>query len=364
MNRILVIDDTAEIRNDIGFLLAAEGYEVLEAESGRKGIELAQTWAPHVIVCDINMPHMDGFAVLKQIRNLAVTRITPFIFLTARSERIDVRAAMDAGADDFITKPFQPPELITSVRTQINKTEERIKATEARLKELSENITTAVPHELRTPLHTVSGYADMLVREAHKVDTDQVVEWAQYIKEAGERLYQLIEHQILYVRLQVAAHTAEQRAEYAQSRLNDVNGLVEMLAMQLADKAGRKSDLTYDLEPAPTVALTYPDLIKILIEVLDNAFKFAPAGKPIHVIGRTRPDSYSICIEDQGRGMTKDQISRIGPYMQFDRSIYQQPGLGLGLAIVQEYLELYGGRLEITSIPGENTQVYLHLRCV
>jgi two-component system, sensor histidine kinase and response regulator len=364
MSRILVIDDTAEIRSDIGFLLAAEGYEVLEADSGRKGIELAQTWAPDVIVCDINMPHMDGYAVLKQIRNLAVTRITPFIFLTARSERIDVRAAMDAGADDFITKPFQPPELITSVRTQINKTEMRIKETEARIKEFSKNVMTAVPHELRTPLNTVSGYADMLMNQAHEVDSDQVVEWAQYIKEAGERLYQLVEHQILYVRLQVAAHTAEKRAEYAQSRLTDVNELVAMIATQLGDKAGRKDDLKFDLEPAPVVAFTYPDLIKILIEVLDNAFKFAPPHQPIHLVGRARADSYSICIQDRGRGMTAAQITQIGPYMQFDRDTYQQPGLGLGLAIVQEYLDLYGGRLEIISNPGQGTHVYLHLRCV
>lgn len=364
MSRILVIDDTAEIRSDIGFLLTAEGYEVLEADSGRKGLELAQTWAPDVIVCDINMPHMDGYAVLKQVRNLAVTRITPFIFLTARSERIDVRAAMDAGADDFITKPFQPPELITSVRTQISKTEMRIKATEARLKELSENITTAVPHELRTPLNTISGYADMLMSQAHQIDSDQVVEWAQYIKEAGERLYQLVEHQILYVRLQVAAHTEEKRAEYAQSRLTDVNNLVQMIVMQVGDKAGRVNDLLYDLDPAPVVALSYPDLIKILIEILDNAFKFAPTGFPIHVTGRTKPDAYSICVQDQGRGMTAEQITRIGPYMQFDRAIYQQPGLGLGLAIVQEYLELYGGRLEIISTSRRGTQVYLHLRCV
>lgn len=364
MSRILVIDDTAEIRSDIGFLLMSEGYEVLEADSGRRGIELAQTWAPDVIVCDINMPQMDGYAVLEQIRNLAVTRITPFIFLTARSERIDVRAAMDAGADDFITKPFQPPELITSVRTQINKTEMRIKATEARLRELSENITTAVPHELRTPLNTVSGYANMLMTQAHEIDADQVVEWAQYIKEAGERLYQLVEHQILYVRLQVSAHTAEKRAEYAESHLNDVNDLVEMIGTQIGDKSGRMSDLQFDLEPAPSVALTYPDLIKILIEILDNAFKFAPVNHPIYVTGRTRPDSYTISIKDQGRGMTAEQISRIGPYMQFDRAIYQQPGLGLGLAIVQEYIELYGGRLEIISTHGEGTQVCLHLRCV
>src|SRR5215218_1902592 len=285
MSRILVIDDTAEIRSDIGFLLMSEGYEVLEADSGRKGIELAQTWAPDVIVCDINMPHMDGYAVLEQIRNLAVTRITPFIFLTARSERIDVRAAMDAGADDFITKPFQPPELITSVRTQIHKTEMRIRESEKRRKDLIINIANAVPHELRTPLNTVSGYADMLMSQAHEIDADQVVEWAQYIKEAGERLYQLVEHQILYVRLQVYAHTAEKRAEYAQSRLSEVHDLVEMIATQIGDKSGRLSELKFNLEPAPAVALTYPDLIKILIEVLDNAFKFAPVNYPIHVIG-------------------------------------------------------------------------------
>jgi two-component system, sensor histidine kinase and response regulator len=364
MSRILVIDDTAEIRSNITDLLMMEGFDVREAENGRKGIELAQSWAPDVIVCDINMPVMDGFQVLEQIRNLAVTRITPFIFLTARAERLDMRSAMDAGADDFISKPFLPPELLASIRTQINKTAMRVKATEQKLRELSENITTAVPHELRTPLNTVSGYADMLARQAHKIDPEQVIEWAEYIKEAGERLGQLIEHQILYVRLQVWAHSPEKRAEYAVSYLSEVDSLVEMIATQIADKAGRASDMVFDFEPAPPVVCTYADLIKILVEVLDNAFKFALPDAPITLSGRMGTDTYIIGVQDRGRGMTAEQIERVGPYMQFDRAIYQQPGLGLGLAIVQEFLDLYGGRMEIISVPQQGTQVLLHLKCV
>lgn len=364
MSRVLVIDDTAEIRGDIAFILTEEGFEVQEAENGRKGIEIAQSWAPDVIVCDINMPQMNGYEVLEHIRNLAVTRITPFIFLTARSEHMDMREAMAAGADDFIPKPFRPAELLNSIRAQIHKTAMRIKATEDRLRELSDNITTAVPHELRTPLNTVSGFADMLMREAHEVDAEQIVEWARHIKEAGQRLYQLIEHQILYVRLQVWAQTPEKQAEYARSHLADIHNMVEMIATQIGDKSGRWNDLQFDLEAAPPVAMNYPDLIKILTELLDNAFKFSSADHPVRVVGRQADSTYLLIVEDQGRGMTSEQIKHVGPYMQFDRGIYQQPGLGLGLAIVREIVELYGGHMEITCVPGQGTQVTLHLKCV
>jgi len=119
--RILLIEDDTVLRENTAELLELAGYEVYMAPNGMKGIEAARKHSPHAIVCDIMMPEIDGYGVLQALSEDADTRKIPFIFLTAKTERKDVRKGMELGADDYLTKPFEEAELIGAIESRIAK---------------------------------------------------------------------------------------------------------------------------------------------------------------------------------------------------------------------------------------------------
>ena len=124
MNRtILVIDDNNEIRENTAEILELAGYTTLTAENGKKGVEVALTQKPSLIICDIMMPELDGYGVLHLLRKNDETQNTPFIFLTAKTERSDFRKGMEMGADDYVTKPFDDIELLNAVEVRLKKLE-------------------------------------------------------------------------------------------------------------------------------------------------------------------------------------------------------------------------------------------------
>ena len=116
---VLVIDDDAVIRSNILELLEAEGYRGIGAADGKAGVAAALAKRPDVIICDITMPVMDGHQVLRRIRDYPETAAVPFVFLTARAQREDVREGMALGADDYLTKPFTRQELLTCIRSRV-----------------------------------------------------------------------------------------------------------------------------------------------------------------------------------------------------------------------------------------------------
>lgn len=118
---ILVIDDNKDIRENTAEILDLAGYTTFTAENGKKGVEIALKEKPSLIVCDIMMPELDGYGVLHLIRKNPETEHTPFIFLTAKTERNDFRKGMEMGADDYITKPFEDIELLNAVEIRLKK---------------------------------------------------------------------------------------------------------------------------------------------------------------------------------------------------------------------------------------------------
>lgn len=121
MKRILVIDDEAKLRRQFAEFLTAEGFSVIEARNGREGIELARRERPDLVMCDITMPEMNGHRVLETLRQEPATAHLPFIFLTGWSEKADIRAGMNLGADDYLTKPVDPADLIAAVQARLRR---------------------------------------------------------------------------------------------------------------------------------------------------------------------------------------------------------------------------------------------------
>ncbi|MFW5709067.1 MAG: hybrid sensor histidine kinase/response regulator [Chloroflexota bacterium] len=356
--KILVIEDAEPLRNDIIEMLKFEGFEVRGAENGVIGVDVAFSFQPDLIICDIMMPEMDGYGVLDRLRKDTRTVSVPFIFLTAKTDRTDVRHGMGLGADDYLTKPFIASELLETIHARLEKQQTMREIVEARIRDLSDNIITALPHELRTPLNTIIGFSDMLMMEAQRLKPNQVAEWAQHINEAAQRLYRLVENYLLYVRAEVIARNREEMIALQEVYVTHPDTIVQFQASHKAHLFVRADDLVMDMiDGEVNVNVTDHDLGKVVEEVVDNAFKFSEPGTPVTVTSEVHDDKYVITVADKGRGMTREQVESIGVHMQFERWFYEQQGSGLGLAIAQRFVRLYRGRLEVESQEGVGTAV-------
>ncbi len=121
MKKILVIEDEPEMRRNLTTILRMENFQALPAASGRIGIELAKKQQPDLILCDVMMPEIDGYGVIAALRADTETVTIPFIFLTAKGEKPDIRAGMNLGADDYLIKPVAKPDLLAAIRSRLER---------------------------------------------------------------------------------------------------------------------------------------------------------------------------------------------------------------------------------------------------
>lgn len=129
--RILIIEDQTPMRRNLALMLQMEGYEVASAENGRLGLEKVREFQPDLVVCDVMMPEMDGYAVVQALRSEKATATLPFIFLTAKGDKGDLRVGMNFGADDYLTKPVIREDMLAAIRTRLARAqaiEERVQA--------------------------------------------------------------------------------------------------------------------------------------------------------------------------------------------------------------------------------------------
>jgi DNA-binding NarL/FixJ family response regulator len=124
MRKILVIEDEAQMRRNLLTILRLEKFEPLAAEHGKAGLELARRETPDLVLCDVMMPELDGYGVLRELHNDPATMNVPFIFLTAKGERTDVRSGMNLGADDYLVKPVDKADLLRAIHTRIARAEQ------------------------------------------------------------------------------------------------------------------------------------------------------------------------------------------------------------------------------------------------
>jgi CRP-like cAMP-binding protein/CheY-like chemotaxis protein len=141
--KILIIEDNNDIRESTAEILELTGYEVLQASHGKIGVELAQQHLPNIILCDIMMPELDGYGVLYLLSKNPDTATIPFIFLTAKAERVDFRKGMEMGADDYLTKPYDDIELLNAIESRLQKKEKQQALFSQQLQNMEDLSTTA-----------------------------------------------------------------------------------------------------------------------------------------------------------------------------------------------------------------------------
>jgi len=361
MTKILVVEDNEYILSSIIDVLQFEGFEAVGAFNGRDALVITHQQKLDLIISDIMMPEMDGYHLLRELQTHPETAFIPFIFLTARADRPNIREGMTSGADDYITKPFSNDELLKAVRARLQKSEALHRHVHAQIDGLHHAVTRTLPHELRTPLIAVLGYGELLYMDADTIQPDQIRERAERIINNGERLQRLIENFLLYAQIELRTTDPGLSAAIEKIAIAHPDYYVSLKSEDVARTAQRRTDLKTDLKMDIHVRIAESDLLKLVEELVSNAFKFSEVGTPVFVSSAVIDGHYQLVIRDLGRGIASQDIERIGAYTQFERALYEQQGMGMGLIIAKRLIELYGGTLSIDSTVGVGTTVTVRL---
>jgi signal transduction histidine kinase len=360
MNKILVIDDEEWLREMVHLALSQKGYQVIEAGNGALGIEVAQKELPDLILCDVNMEKVDGYLTLSSLRNVPATASIPFILMTGLADNAGMRHGMELGADDYLPKPFTIDALYAAVEARLKKVHAVRREAEKKLADLRDNISLMLPHELRTPLNGILAYGEILSADAATLQPSEVAEMGQVIHDSGKRLERLIENFLIYAQLELLGTDPQKLSALRNKQTPYPAKLIEKHAVAQAQHANRLGDLALDLMDIP-LAISEEYLVKIVDELVQNAFKFSQPGSRVGVSLSESPKGITLVVTDQGRGFSTEHITKVGAYMQFDRKMQEQQGLGLGLTIAKRLTELHGGTLAILSERGSATVITVKL---
>ena len=360
--RILFAEDDELVRMVTGEALTSAGYEVFPVPDGDAAWRALPTLRPDLILSDVRMPNMDGFELLQRVRRHPEYNQLPFIILSAKADTADLRMGMSLGADDYVTKPFDPPDLTKTVAVRL----ERAAAINQNFYLRQRFLTSVLPHELRTPLTGIMGYADLLkqVGEAgESLSPADLIDYGSNIMRSGERLLRMAEDFALWSWLESQADLARERGAVKISEHEVSLPVLRAVAQDVAGTFGRLSDVSVTCASA-SVAAVEDGLQRVLRHLIENAFKFSLPGTPVDITGAVIGNEFELTVNDRGRGMTSEQLMQSGAMRQFGRDRFEQQGLGMGLAIARSYARLSGGAFEVaarTPDPGLTVRLALPL---
>ncbi len=356
MARIIIIDDDPDVLETVARVLHADHHDITVAANGAQGIQLIKSRTFDLILCDISMPIVDGYAVFQAIKNDVKTNAIPFIYITARGARSEQRKGMEMGVDDYLIKPFSAKELLSCVRTQIVKHNLIADRYESTLRMVRKNIIYALPHELRTPLSQIIGYAGLLELEPDPMLSVTAKEYGKLITKAGERLEHLIENYLVYAQIEIVASSIDELEKMRNHIVKDAAPIIIKAAAERTLHHKRENVIQTQIISC-ALRISESDLSKIIFELVDNAFKFSLCESPVVIETTKTENTYQISVCDKGHGMSESQIAMLDAYMQFDRSFYEQQGVGLGFIIAKRLTELHGGKIKVDSKTDVGTTV-------
>lgn len=353
MSKILVIDDDESLGSTFKAALGHFGYEVTVAENGEEGIRLAREWLPDVILCDVNMPGMDGKAVLQAMRADPHLANRQIVLMTGDQIQNSLREGMNLGADDYLSKPFAINQLRTCVETRLRRAQIYRRLEDGVLRRHADLFGVTLPHEFMTPLNGILGLAEILKEDIDKIPLEESRQLLANIESCAQRLHRTLMN---YIKLATVEADSEKSAVPAELGFERSIPIITAVAQEMAEKAHRPRDLALNLDPI-SILCREDDLRFIVDHLVGNAFGFSTSGSPVTVGFKLDQGSPTLIVQDLGRGMSADQIEQIGLFMQFDRKRFEQQGLGIGLALVKRLLQRNRGRFTFESAPGRGTIV-------
>ena len=356
----MVIEDDKQLQSFVDFVLRRKGFEVLVADDGAAGLSLARSQPFDLILCDVEMPHLNGSEVLKALRHDPATSDIPFIIMTGRPDKTSMRAGMAMGADDYLPKPFRPEDLVAAIQSRLDRQQQIRSRTEAQSAQLRADLGKRLPHELLTPLTGILGMAELIRADFESFQPADILDMVGAIEKSGLRLLHLIQNYLLHAELETANSDPEYAALFAGGSASAVRAVIETAARMSADRHSRLSDLVFEL--ADGKAAIREDLLSRMVgELVDNACKFSTFGTPVEVRASWQAGQYVLTVADHGRGMSAEQVDQVGAFRQFERDKYEQQGMGLGLALVKRLAEVHRGSFKIASQLGAGTTVEIRL---
>ena len=356
---ILLVEDDQLIRSVTEAVLRDAGYRVVSAQDGEAALEVLSQVKPDIIVSDVRMPRCDGFELLRRIRRDPEHRTTPFIIISAKAETSAQRMGMSLGADDYLTKPYLPVDLLKTIEIRLA----RAALVNDRLRLQQQFLTRVLPHELRTPLAGIIGYADLLVQIGQSGDTltaSDLVDYGQNIGRSGQRMLGIAKDFSLWSWLEsIKSGAADGDAQLRQSQITVAT--LWRWCEDCALRYGRVGDLSIEDQTA-TVLVPAEGLERVFDHLVENALKFSLPGTPVLVKIVVYGSACEIRVTDCGRGMSEQELGHVGVMRQFGREKFEQQGLGMGLGLALKFAQFGGGNFTIVrNEPGPGMTACLRL---
>jgi len=359
--KVLVVDDTPANIDLLLTILEPQGLNILVATSGEAALQVAQRALPDLILLDIMMPGWDGFETCRRMKADPKLAEVPVIFVTARDDTSDIVTAFDIGAVDYITKPYQPEEVLARVRShtlvKALTDELQAKAHEA------ETLLHILCHDLQNSIGAAQGYLGLA-----RSSTGE--ELTRYLGECGATVDRALEI-IAHVRELRALATGKRSLLLRPVALVDCFMAMEsVFALKLAEKELR---LEYPIGQQANVRVQVDEVSFIncvLNNIVSNAIKFSRAGSTIRFTVEDKGDRVRVSLHDQGIGMSPALLANL---FRTDQPTSRpgtsgELGTGFGMPLVKHYVEMFGGAITVESRdeeagPGRHgTTVHLDLR--
>ena len=356
---ILVVDDNADNRNILCRRLIKNGYDIFESTDSSGVLERLEKEKIDLILLDIMMPEVDGFDLLKQIRNDYSPYEMPVIMVTALVEDEAVITALKCGANDYIMKPLNFSVVLARIKTQLKLSRfEKKFSQEARTKS---DFLARMSHEIRTPLNSILGVSDLILE---KSCDNQIRKYAQIQQRSGEVLMSIIDD-ILDFTKGDEGKLCLQSIDFELKEA--LQSCADVMRLRVEEK-GIKFELVFENGLSKYFRGDVDRLKQILINLIGNAFKFTEKGSiQLNVSQESVHESGCVllfAVKDTGIGVPKENFGQI--FKKFEQGLKSTAqnygGTGLGLPICKNLIELMGGKIWIESEIGEGSTFYFTVK--